>query len=81
MDLSSIGEPGGVRKVKRGYLERAVADVREAIALLHEKGGSNGSKLPYPVAEQLAPAVVLAARLEALEDAIVNGLPTAGEGI
>lgn len=61
---------------KDTYLRRAVEDFEAARQLLIAKGYGDPVDIDHAAA-----VVVLAARLEAVEDAITNGLPTAGEGI
>ena len=62
--------------MRERYLQRAVADFDAARIMLISKSYSD----PIDV-NAAAIAVVLASRLEAIEDAITNGLPTAGEGL
>jgi hypothetical protein len=57
------------------YIKRVVADFVELRSQLQEKA-SNMEHL-----DLVSATLVLAARLEAVEDALIEGLPTAGEGI
>lgn len=54
------------------YIERVVADLGVALEKLTETGDAD---------RVVAAILVLAARVEAVEDALTSGLPTAGEGV
>lgn len=59
-------------------IERVVGDFVEVRRqLLNDPRVSGGMR----DIDQIAAELTLAARLEALEDALVSGLPTAGEGV
>ena len=58
-------------------IERVVKDFVRARSLV-EQHGPHGDDQTLNI---VAACLVLAARVEAIEDALVEGLPTAGEGI
>lgn len=60
------------------YIDRQVEALKQMSAAL---SADTSGCLPRDVSFETLAMLVLAARVETLEDALIDGLPTAGEGI